>query len=223
MHPKTDAQKGLSMLDALRALARSAGRVIMDYSATLGPISLKEDRSPLTGADLAADALIRAALAKRFPEIPVLSEEGEAIPYRVRRNWNRFWLIDPLDGTKEFIAGNGEFTVNIALVAGQRPVLGVVCVPAQDRVYYGMAGAAFMQQGTTPPHPIRVRLRPPAEGLTVVVSRSHPSPGLEDYLQPLRVARVVAVGSSLKLCMVAAGTADLYPGSGRPSSCRSTY
>nr|WP_291315705.1 3'(2'),5'-bisphosphate nucleotidase CysQ [Desulfuromonas sp.] len=142
----------------------------------------------------------------------MLSEEGKDIPYEERKDWERFWLVDPLDGTKEFIKRNGEFTVNIALVEGNAPVLGVVYVPAQDKLYYGRVGeGALTRKGQESPLRIQVRPEAPEEGQTVVMSRSHPSPELEDYLKSIKVAEALPVGSSLKLCVVAEGRADLYP------------
>ena len=175
-------------------------------------VELKGDDSPLTCADRASHEVIMAGLQQAFPEIPVLSEEGASIPYSERRHWARFWLVDPLDGTKEFIKRNGEFTVNIALIEGGRAVAGVVYVPALETLYYGvLAVGCWRQVGSAAAQPIRVREADPAAGLTVVMSRSHPSPQLAAYLQGITVAEALPVGSSLKLCVVAEGKADLYP------------
>lgn len=195
------------------AVARKAGAAIMAiYEGDHGEVEFKEDQSPLTAADRAAHEIILAGLMELSPEIPILSEEGQDIPYEVRRRWERFWLVDPLDGTKEFIKRNGEFTVNIALVEGNAPVLGVVYVPVQDKLYYGLAGKeAFVRQGDGEPVPIRVRPADFEAGLTVVMSRSHPSPELAEFLKGVKVAEALPVGSSLKLCVVAEGVADLYP------------
>jgi len=199
-------------IDLLKQISRSAGEVIMDIYHGDHAVVFKDDKSPLTAADTASHKVIIAGLQTHFPEIPILSEEGKDIPYEIRKGWQRFWLVDPLDGTKEFIKHIGEFTVNIALIEDHTPTLGVVYVPAQDKLYVGVKGErAFMQTGTDAPVPIRVRTKPPEEGLTVVVSRSHPSPDLEIYLKDIKVARLLPVGSSLKLCMVAEGKADLYP------------
>ena len=175
-------------------------------------VEYKDDKSPLTAADKAAHDVIVAGLRELTPDIPVLSEEGKDIPYGQRKSWQRFWLVDPLDGTKEFIKRNGEFTVNIALIEVQQPVFGVVYVPVQDALYWGGKGqGAFKQEGKGEPVAIRVRQPDSAKGLTVVMSRSHPSPELEDYLKTIKVADALSVGSSLKLCAVAEGRADLYP------------
>jgi len=175
-------------------------------------IEMKDDKSPLTAADKASHNMIVAGLEAHFPDIPILSEEGADIPYSERKNWTHFWLVDPLDGTKEFIKRNGEFTVNIALIGNNSPVMGVVYVPAQDKLYYGTADeGAFVRKGEESPVPIHVRKADPEAGLTVVMSRSHPSPELEDYLKNIKIAEALPVGSSLKLCVVAEGRADLYP------------
>jgi 3'(2'), 5'-bisphosphate nucleotidase len=198
-------------------IARKAGAAIMDIYDGDHKVEYKDDKSPLTAADKASHEVIAAGLEKHFSEIPILSEEGADIPYEERKNWKRFWLVDPLDGTKEFIKRNGEFTVNIALIEGQQPVLGVVYVPAQDKLYYGVVGqGAFVEESevrgqSSEVKEIQVRKPDPEVGLTVVMSRSHPSPELEAYLKDLKIGQALPVGSSLKLCVVAEGKADLYP------------
>jgi 3'(2'), 5'-bisphosphate nucleotidase len=199
-------------LDKVCAIAKEAGAAIMAVYAGEFDVDLKGDNSPLTRADQAAHEVIAAGLAQAFPGVPVLSEEGRQIPYAERSAWRRFWLVDPLDGTKEFIKRNGEFTVNIALVEDGRVCAGVVYVPAQDTLYFGSTALGCWKtdaQGNSVA--IRVRQADPERGLSVVMSRSHPSPELETYLAELEVAEAVPVGSSLKLCVVAEGRADLYP------------
>jgi 3'(2'), 5'-bisphosphate nucleotidase len=193
-------------------LVRRAGNAIMAIYSGPIDVEIKEDRSPLTAADRAAHEILDAGLRLLAPSIPVLSEEGREIPYEQRREWPCFWLVDPLDGTKEFIKRNGEFTVNVALISGGRPVFGLVGVPAQGKIYGGVVGqGSWVVSGSELPRPIRVR-EPDAElGLAVVQSRSHPSPELADYLAGLSVAESVEVGSSLKFCVIAEGRADLYP------------
>jgi 3'(2'), 5'-bisphosphate nucleotidase len=193
-------------------IAKDAGEAIMSIYNGDHAIEYKDDKSPLTAADKASHQVIIAGLQRHFPEIPILSEEGASIPYDVRKEWSRFWCVDPLDGTKEFIKRNGEFTVNIALIEEDRPVVGVVYVPAQDKMYYGRleTGCWMAETGETSAR-IQVRKPDPVAGLTVVMSRSHPSPELEDYLKSIKVAEALPVGSSLKLCVVAEGLADLYP------------
>jgi len=194
------------------SIAKQAGKAILSVYDGEIEVEVKDDKSPLTAADKASHQVIIAGLQQHFPDIPVLSEEGAVIPYAERRQWSRFWCVDPLDGTKEFIKRNGEFTVNIALIENGRPVAGVVYVPVQDKLFYGslQAGAWRLEAGGKP-EKIRVRKADHEKGLTVVMSRSHPSPELEAYLKNLKVAKTMPVGSSLKLCVVAEGLADLYP------------
>jgi len=199
-------------LQQVCSIAKAAGAAIMEIYQGEFRVELKGDDSPLTCADRAAHEVIVKGLTELDPTIPILSEEGRTIPYETRRNWSRFWLVDPLDGTKEFIKRNGEFTVNIALIEDGRTAAGVVYLPAQDRLYFGVVGqGAWLQTGTEAAEPIRVRRADPVAGLTVVMSRSHPSPELDAYLKEVKVAEALPVGSSLKLCVVAEGRADLYP------------
>ena len=194
-------------------IAKQAGLAIMEiYGSDDFAIEYKNDNSPLTAADKASHEVIMTGLEKHFPEIPILSEEGASIPYDERKSWQRFWLVDPLDGTKEFIKRNGEFTVNIALIENQKPVCGVVYVPTQDKMYWGIQGqGAWVRHGGNGAQPIQVRKPDFEKGLTVVMSRSHPSLELEGYLKNINVAEALPVGSSLKLCVIAEGKADLYP------------
>lgn len=195
------------------AIAKQAGREIMTiYGEEDFSVEFKDDQSPLTAADKASHNVIVEELTKHFPDIPILSEEGADIPYEERKSWQRFWLVDPLDGTKEFIKRNGEFTVNIALIDNLNPTLGVVYVPAQDKFYWGEEdNGAWVQEGQGVLHQIKVSEPDHNQGLTVVMSRSHPSPELEAYLKDIKVKEALPVGSSLKLCVVAEGKADLYP------------
>lgn len=196
----------------VRDVARRAGAAILQVYQGRIAVERKADNSPLTAADRASHAIITGALQESFPGIPVLSEEGRDVPWQIRREWRRLWVVDPLDGTKEFIKRNGEFTVNIALVEEGSPRLGVVHVPVQDRLFLGVVGkGAWVSEAGGPPVPISVRTPDPERGITVMRSRSHPSPELEAYLARFRVAESIAAGSSLKLCAVAEGRADLYP------------
>jgi len=174
----------------------------------------KSDASPVTEADERAEAVIVQRLQALTPDIPIVAEEAVAAG-QVPEVGHRFWLVDPLDGTKEFASRNGEFTVNIALIDGGVPVLGVVLAPAIGRLFAGAAGlGAMAEQGGTR-RSIRCRSVPP-EGLTVVSSRSHgDAAALDAFLAGRRVAASVNAGSSLKLCLLAAGEADLYPRFGR--------
>ncbi len=177
----------------------------------IGEIS-KADGSPLTLADLAAQRLIIEGLTRLTPDIPILSEESAVIPYAERERWKRFWLVDPLDGTKEFIKRNGEFTVNIALIENGEPVLGVVYAPALEVNYYAARGTgAFMQRGDSAAQSIRVKSRSAGETLKVVASRTHSDARTEALLERLGEYQCISMGSSLKLCLVAEGAAHFYP------------
>jgi 3'(2'), 5'-bisphosphate nucleotidase len=199
-----------ALLEPVIGIALDAGRAILDVYESDFAVELKDDRSPLTKADRAAHTVIVEGLARLNPKLPVLSEESAQSEIVNRRQWERFWLVDPLDGTKEFIKRNGEFTVNIALIDGHEAVLGVVFAPVLDTVYAGATGhGAFRQAGATRT-PIGVR-HPAAEPLRVVGSRSHASPELAAFLATLGPHELKPMGSSLKICLVAEGEADLYP------------
>jgi len=199
-------------IDTICKIAINAGHAILEVYKKEFDVEYKDDRSPLTAADKASHLIIQRELQKLFPEIPVLSEEGKDIPYPERKSWERFWLVDPLDGTKEFIKRNGEFTVNIALIEGNRPVAGVIYIPVEDRLFYGIVGeGAWCRNGNGEAVPIHVREAAGEGGLVVVQSRSHPSEALLHYLEKLDVKESIARGSSLKLCAVADGSADIYP------------
>jgi 3'(2'), 5'-bisphosphate nucleotidase len=202
------------LLEGLVPLIRAAGEVVMAVYRTDFDVRGKDDASPVTAADERAEALILPALEALLPGVPVIAEEAVAAG-RVPAVAARFWLVDPLDGTKEFISRNGEFTVNIALVEHGVPVLGAVLAPALDRLFLGAAGhGAFVEEGGRR-RPIRCRAAP-AEGLTVVASRSHgDTAALDAFLAGRKVAALKSAGSSLKLCLIASGEADLYPRLGR--------
>jgi 3'(2'), 5'-bisphosphate nucleotidase len=209
--PTTIPSPGSELLDAIIDISRRAGREILDVYGTDFEARAKADNSPLTEADLRAHRLIVAALATLQPRLPVLSEEAADIPFAERSRWDRYWLVDPLDGTKEFVSRNGEFTVNIALIDSHRPVLGVVHIPVSDTTYSGIPGlGAWREANDRGRLPIGVRrvIRPP---LRVVGSRSHGNPALESALAGLAPCELKSAGSSIKLCMVAEGSADLYP------------
>ena len=199
------------VLEQLVDISRRAGLAILDwYEGDMG-ITQKADDSPLTKADLASHQLIQAELTRLWPEIPVLSEESAVIPWETRQSWKQYWLVDPLDGTKEFINRNGEFTVNIALISHHEPVMGVVHVPVTDVSYYGARETgAFRQQGAAVATAIQVR-QPAAVPAGIVGSRSHANPELADQLNALGPHELISMGSSLKFCRVAEGLADFYP------------
>ncbi|KAA8997722.1 3'(2'),5'-bisphosphate nucleotidase CysQ [Affinibrenneria salicis] len=196
------------MLEQICQLARDAGAEIMQVYQGHQPLNVmhKKDDSPVTAADLAAHRVIKQGLSALFPAVPLLSEEDPP-SWQVRQHWQRYWLVDPLDGTKEFLHRNGDFTVNIALIEQGQPVLGVVYVPVTGVMYAAADGKAWKEeQGVR--REIKVQdARPPL----VVVSRSHLDSELKDYLHQLGEHQTVAVGSSLKFCLVAEGKAQLYP------------
>ena len=197
-------------LDAVFGIARDAGRRILDVYARDFGVEQKQDGSPVTAADAAAHAVIAAALGALTPDIPVLSEEAAAIDADRRRAWARFWLVDPLDGTKEFISRNGQFTVNIALIERERPVLGVVHAPVTGVTYLAcVGGGAHKCEGEQSPRPIRVRAT--AARPVIVASRLHAGRALAGFLERVGDHQLVSMGSSLKFCLVAEGAADVYP------------
>lgn len=199
---------------AVTSLVREAGRATMAYYDTgvAAGVREKDDRSPVTLADEVAHEILVHGLERLDPGTPVVSEEAEAASFDHRQSWRSFWLVDPLDGTKEFIKRRAEFTVNVALIQNGEPVLGVVLAPALDLLYWAVKGqGAWREERGGAPE--RIYSRPPAPGtpLTVVESLSHPSDELEQYLKTIPVARRVKAGSSLKFCWVAEGRADVYP------------
>ena len=200
------------LLPQVSAIARRAGAAILEvYACGDSAARSKTDASPLTAADLRSHRLIVAALRELTPDVPVLSEEGAAIPYSERAGWRRYWLVDPLDGTREFLARNGQFTVNIALIEAHLPVLGVVQVPVSDTTYLGVPGVgAWRQAGAAPPEPIHVQAQA-ADPVRVVGSRSHRGDSLDAFLGRLGAFELKPIGSSLKFCLVAEGSADVYP------------
>lgn len=215
------------ILAVLRLIAERAGKIILAYYVEADAVEVreKEDASPVTDADEAAEAFILGALNTLTPEIPVVAEEAMAAGEMPVIEGNRFWLVDPLDGTKEFISRNGEFTVNIALIEDGQPAAGVVHAPALAMTWAGIcgddadgnktSGRAIFAETDKPLMDIRAR-EMPAEGAVVVASRRHgEGRELDDFLSRYKVAEKVSAGSSLKFCLVASGRADLYPRFGR--------
>jgi len=200
------------LLNNIVDIAKQAGDTIMTvYDSDDFNIELKNDDSPLTRADIAANDVIVAALTKLTPDIPILSEESANAPYDTRKHWKKFWLVDPLDGTKEFIKRNGEFTVNIAFIENGSPVLGVVYAPVLKHTYFGAEDlGAFKQESNNLTEEIKVADHRDKK-LKVVASRSHAGPDLQSFLDGLGDYDVISMGSSLKLCLVAEGAAHLYP------------
>lgn len=205
---------GRELLDEVRAIAEDAGRAIMRVYEQDFTVERKADASPVTEADLVANHLIAERLASLGGGWPIITEEGRAPAWRERREWSRYWLVDPLDGTREFVKRNGEFSVNIALIDAGEPVLGVVLAPAIDVEYAAIRGDGAWRYEDGEARPIRVR--PVAEPPTLALSRSHASRRemhlIEIFSRPGGdQANVVRCGSSLKTCLVAEGKADLYP------------
>ena len=205
----------LDLLDKLGDLAKRAGAEIMRIYATDFDVETKADSSPVTEADKAAEAMIVASIKGDITDkFPIVSEEAFAGGNRPDVAGTPFWLVDPLDGTKEFVSRNGEFTVNIALVEAGRPVLGVVHAPAIGATYWGSTYGALHQDGGEPPQPIGCRPEP-EDGVVALVSRSHRTPEIDSFLEGYTVKAETSAGSSLKFCLVAAGQADIYPRLGR--------
>jgi 3'(2'), 5'-bisphosphate nucleotidase len=218
---ESHAHSASPMLRALAAIVYDAGAIVLGHYTEEITASRKADSSPVTIADVEAERFILKRLAALAPEVPVVAEEAVAAG-RIPKAGKRFFLVDPLDGTKEFISKNGEFTINIAEIVEGRPVRGVVYAPAIDRLFFGetLTGAfeVFAPPGGAPDfaeaRPIQARA-PGAGGLVVAVSRSHKDQKTDDYLAAFKVKDYVVAGSSLKFCLVAAGEADLYPRLGR--------
>lgn len=200
-----------ALLPDIRKLAHQAAQQILAVYDTDFAIEHKDDRSPLTEADMAAHQTIVNGLKSITPGIPILSEESGEIDYATRSHWHQYWLVDPLDGTREFIKRNGEFTVNIALVSGHEVILGVVYVPVTGVCYYAARGhGAFKSAPAQEPQAIHTRSTQPGN-LAIAGSRSHGSQRFQEFLQQLGDVEIVTIGSSLKHCMVAEGHVDLYP------------
>jgi len=199
------------LLDRVIAIARQASDRILEVYDTDFTVEHKDDASPLTAADLASHEVIVAGLEAIDPQVPILSEESAQMPFAERSGWGRYWLVDPLDGTREFVKRNGEFTVNIALIEGHRPVLGVVHVPVKGESYSAALGlGAHKRSADGAAVAIKVRKRP-AGTLSVAGSRSHGNRVTQTFIENLGDTELVAIGSSLKICLVAEGRADVYP------------
>lgn len=195
-------------------IAHQAGHAIMEVYAKDFDVEFKEDQSPLTEADKAAHLIIEQGLRelddKNSTNIPVLSEEGKGIAYSEREDWEFFWLVDPVDGTKEFVKKNGEFTVNIALIHKDTPVLGVVYAPALNETYWAKQGEGAFKDGKALP----LKTAAQRETFNVVASRSHMSDETKAFIEAIETDKpkeLVSIGSSLKICLVAEGQADIYP------------
>lgn len=199
------------LIDDVVQIAIDAGLQILEIYKTDFDVAHKDDNSPLTEADMAAHNTIVSGLATLTPDLPVLSEESTAIPFRERSAWQRYWLVDPLDGTREFVKRNGEFTVNIALIDRQQSVLGVVYTPVSGVLYYAAQGnGAFKQLPGSEAIRVHTR-RKPGDSTVVAGSRSHRGDSLNAFLGRIGDYEIISMGSSLKSCLVAEGRADIYP------------
>lgn len=199
-------------IQSVVAIAKDAGNAIMQIYRDDFSVDYKSDESPLTQADREAHAIIIKGLENLPVQFPILSEEGKDVPYEIRKSWEYFWMVDPLDGTKEFIKKNDEFTVNIALIYNNEPILGVVYAPALNEMYWAKKGEGAYKDGKKLP----LYTNPdPSKILKIVASKSHLSPETQEYIDRLATTtqkvEFLAKGSSLKLCMIAEGSADIYP------------
>jgi len=193
------------------SIARIAGQKILKIYDSKYTIEHKQDNTPLTTADLAADKIIRNALHELTPEIPILTEESDTVDFETRKLWNRYWLVDPLDGTREFIKRNGEFTVNIALIENHKSIIGVINAPVLKTDYFAWRdGGAFKKTSTDIALKIHTR-KANKDKLVIAGSRSHATDKLKAYYKKLGDIEILSVGSSLKSCLVAEGSVDLYP------------
>ena len=205
---------GLGDIEKLRDIAESAGKEILEVYNSDFEVETKDDASPVTAADKRSEALITDEIKAMTDAFPIVGEEAFSDGRSPDVAGRPFWLVDPLDGTKEFIKRNGEFTVNIALVEAGRPVVGIVHAPAIEATYWGSRNGAFATFGSGEAQPIAARPAP-ADGLVALVSRSHRTPEVDEFLAGYTIKRAISAGSSLKFCQVAAGRADLYPRLGR--------
>ena len=219
-------QKKIEIIDILKISVKAGHEILQVYDKDF-KVEYKDDKSPLTEADKRSNEIILNELNSLFPEIPILSEESKEIQYNTRKGWECFWLIDPLDGTKEFVKKNGEFTVNIALIRNGKPVLGVIYVPAKEILYfaqeelgaYKVEKCINLDEHRNVETVIQLSQKLPIDiagkAFTIVGSRSHMSEETLDFIKKLESehgkAEIISIGSSLKLCLVAEGKADIYP------------
>lgn len=195
-------------IEDIKNIALKAGEEVLSIYNRDFHIEYKEDKSPLTEADLKANKIICDSLSQLYPNIPIMSEENREIAYEIRKNWEYYWCIDPIDGTKEFIKKNGEFTINIALLKNNLPVLGVVYAPAIDTIYYSKQGEGAFKNS------LKLPLIDEKDTFVIVASKSHNSDDTKSYIDNIQTDKkkeLISIGSSLKLCLVAEGKADIYP------------
>jgi len=199
------------LLATVKLLSIQAGEAIMGFYQSDFEVKQKSDSTPVTAADMAAHEIIVAGLEKLTPDIPVLSEESTAIDFGIRSSWTRYWLVDPLDGTKEFVKGNGDFSVNIALIYNHEAILGVIYCPVSETMYIATKdGGAFKSIKDQNLEAICVA-KMAKKNVRIAGSRSHIGPSCQDFLGNFRSYQLIRVGSSLKSCLVAEGLADVYP------------
>jgi len=205
-------KKNINLIEQVIKISKEAGESILEiYNNPDIEFELKDDFSPLTKADLTSHQIIVKKLKEITPTIPILSEEKSNIPFSIRSKWRIYWLIDPLDGTKEFLKRNGEFTVNISLINNKRPIFGVIYIPINNHLFWGAKDlGSFEVQGDMEPKKINISedIKQP---IRIITSRSHPSEELNRWLKRINNHRLIKKGSSLKFCSVANGEADLYP------------
>ncbi|GAB4300095.1 MAG: 3'(2'),5'-bisphosphate nucleotidase CysQ [Thiohalomonadaceae bacterium] len=207
-HPHNDP---CNLLTPAIEIAIEAGRQIMEVYESDFAVEHKDDDTPLTAADTAAHRIIDAGLRELTPDLPILSEECAGIPFSARAAWRRYWLVDPLDGTREFVKRNGEFTVNIALVEDHMPLLGIIYAPVLGVYYYACRGQGAWKRDAVN-QPVRLQCRRWTGGRAVIAgSRSHRGAALETFLANLGEYELIPMGSALKSCLVAEGKADIYP------------
>lgn len=203
-------------IQKINSIAKKAGDEIMKIYQQDFDVDYKKDNSPLTKADIHSNEVIIKNLENLYPDIPVLSEENNEIPYKTRKNWEYFWLIDPLDGTKEFVKENGKFTVNIALIYKNTPILGVIYAPALNLLYYAQKDrGAFKQEENKIPQRLPIYHHTLNDNLKVIVSKSHYNQKTREFVNNLKnqykKIEFISIGSSLKFCLIAEGKADIYP------------
>jgi 3'(2'), 5'-bisphosphate nucleotidase len=204
-------------IQKINSIAKKAGDEIMRIYQQDFDVDYKKDNSPLTKADIHSNEVIIKNLENLYPDIPILSEENKEIPYEIRKNWEYFWLIDPLDGTKEFVKKNGEFTVNIALIYKNIPVLGAIYAPALNLLYYAQKEkGAYKQEKNKKPQRLPIYNHTDNGTLKVIVSKSHYNQETKEFVNNLKnqykkTIEFIHIGSSLKLCLIAEGKADIYP------------
>lgn len=202
-------------IEPLLKICQTAGKLIMDVYRSDFSVDYKDDKSPLTMADTRSNACIREALETLHPDIPILSEETQTAPYEERKHWEWFWLVDPLDGTREFVKKNDEFTINIALVHKDTPVLGIINAPALNKTVYAIQGKGCYGVVADKHVPLTGKQANNEKSIVIIGSRSHGSERFKQYVNELQAryeeVEIISAGSALKFCLLAEGKADIYP------------